>query len=788
MKKIFTVLTLAGAMALAANAKGTCDVVGTVYSVDTTFHALIGPGTTQTSMLLQSGNKHLRVFYTTVDLTNPYVKIRAVSGTDMMAGGETVSQMCNRKTEPGQRYFVGVNGDFWYTSGTTRRGQSMVGAPIASSMAKGVIYKGVNGAEIQYAIDANQVPAIGNVTFSGTVASATASATVGGINTDAVYNAVTLYNPKYFKGTNESNVTEVQVRYVEGDDSFAFGKPCQLEVVNTPSDAGDMDVPSEGLVLTGKGTAASFIAGMKPGERLTLNLGAYINGSAFTPSEIISGNPWVLSGGEVVNNGDTSVHPRTVLGYSQDGKKVIFLVVDGRSPLSDGATTAALGALMKYAGAWQAINVDGGGSTCLYSSALGVRNKPSDGSERADCNGIFAVSEAPDDSVITSIRYVDFSLHLPKYGMYTPKFYGYNQYGMLIDTDVKGVKLSCDESLGHVIADTTFFADGTVAEGTLTATYNGLSTSIIAQVQNSADAIALVNDSIITDTYREYAIDVESMVGETTMPINPAALTWHSTDEAVVTVDEHAGVLRGLTDGEALVIGKIGEVTDTLKVKVERPTAHVMPIDPNLDITTWKISQTGGKNAVATAVGSGIDYVYTGASARGPKIVLTKSLRLWSLPDAIRITLNPGEAPVKNVVLGVRANGESMTYQTVDLTDLKPNEDVNIDLPTSAWTDADNMGNYPLTLSSIQFNMNASTAGKEYHIVFKNFGTVYDAVKEAGTTGDINGDGVVNVTDVTALINRILGTADYSDAVCDLNADGTVNVSDVTTLINLILR
>lgn len=53
--------------------------------------------------------------------------------------------------------------------------------------------------------------------------------------------------------------------------------------------------------------------------------------------------------------------------------------------------------------------------------------------------------------------------------------------------------------------------------------------------------------------------------------------------------------------------------------------------------------------------------------------------------------------------------------------------------------------------------------------------------------GDINADGVVNVSDVTALINRILGTADYSDAVCDINADGVVNVSDVTALINMIL-
>ena len=58
---------------------------------------------------------------------------------------------------------------------------------------------------------------------------------------------------------------------------------------------------------------------------------------------------------------------------------------------------------------------------------------------------------------------------------------------------------------------------------------------------------------------------------------------------------------------------------------------------------------------------------------------------------------------------------------------------------------------------------------------------------EPAKKGDINGDGVINVSDVTALINKILGTATYADATCDINADGVVNVSDVTALINIIL-
>ena len=66
--------------------------------------------------------------------------------------------------------------------------------------------------------------------------------------------------------------------------------------------------------------------------------------------------------------------------------------------------------------------------------------------------------------------------------------------------------------------------------------------------------------------------------------------------------------------------------------------------------------------------------------------------------------------------------------------------------------------------------------------------TVNDITSQfAPTQGDINGDHIVNVSDVTALINKILGTASFDDAICDIDGNGAVNVSDVTALINIIL-
>ena len=53
--------------------------------------------------------------------------------------------------------------------------------------------------------------------------------------------------------------------------------------------------------------------------------------------------------------------------------------------------------------------------------------------------------------------------------------------------------------------------------------------------------------------------------------------------------------------------------------------------------------------------------------------------------------------------------------------------------------------------------------------------------------GDINEDGNVDVSDVTALVAHILGSTQHEAAACDINGDGEVNVSDVTALVAIIL-
>ena len=64
----------------------------------------------------------------------------------------------------------------------------------------------------------------------------------------------------------------------------------------------------------------------------------------------------------------------------------------------------------------------------------------------------------------------------------------------------------------------------------------------------------------------------------------------------------------------------------------------------------------------------------------------------------------------------------------------------------------------------------------------------YFTAQNASQRGDINGDGLVNVADVTALIQIVLNSTPVDLSVADLSGDGQVNVADVTTLIQLVLN
>ncbi|MDL2292089.1 phosphodiester glycosidase family protein [Acholeplasma sp. OttesenSCG-928-E16] len=106
------------------------------------------------------------------------------------------------------------------------------------------------------------------------------------------------------------------------------------------------------------------------------------------------------------------IHPRSAVGIKEDGT-VFFVSVDGRQSHKqmDGMNFAQLIGLMRYFGAVEAYNLDGGGSSTFVirndenNRAYEVQNSPSDSRVRSVANGMFFVrgKTAPmPDSIIGS--------------------------------------------------------------------------------------------------------------------------------------------------------------------------------------------------------------------------------------------------------------------------------------------------------------------------------------------------------------------------------------------------
>lgn len=191
--------------------------------------------------------------------------------------------------------------------------------------------------------------------------------------------------------------TGVNLRATRGDESpkvtSAFGESIGAEVVvngdffepnydpvGFAMGDGELwaeDIPGHGFVAAGVGGVeimSPLDRVATPQEWMTEGVGGY--------------NLVLKNGVATADSGDfcTTRHPRTAAGLSADGTRLYLAVADGRSDSSVGMTCGELGRLMAELGAEDALNLDGGGSTAMWRSDLGVVNVPSDGEERTVSN------------------------------------------------------------------------------------------------------------------------------------------------------------------------------------------------------------------------------------------------------------------------------------------------------------------------------------------------------------------------------------------------------------------
>ena len=102
----------------------------------------------------------------------------------------------------------------------------------------------------------------------------------------------------------------------------------------------------------------------------------------------ITNNEELKFAGKAIND----KHPRTAMGYTKDNK-LIILVIEGRNPgIAEGATLTQEAQILKDLGCREALNLDGGGSSCMLVNGKETI-KPSDKEGQRSVPAVFLIKQ-----------------------------------------------------------------------------------------------------------------------------------------------------------------------------------------------------------------------------------------------------------------------------------------------------------------------------------------------------------------------------------------------------------
>ncbi len=197
------------------------------------------------------------------------------------------------------------------------------------------------------------------------------------------YGDLLLYTSDFNGGMSPAPGGEVVEMVVEDDTVKEFRR-------NMPP----VEIPENGYVLTVSEGSSMFLANnFEVGDEVKIEISA--TPDIENTDTAFGGGTMLIKDGEIapITHNVSGYNPRTAIGTDKSGKIIYIVTVDGRQTLSKGATLEQLADLMLEIGCYNALNLDGGGSTNLvaktpFNSALHSINSPTENRKVINAIGI----------------------------------------------------------------------------------------------------------------------------------------------------------------------------------------------------------------------------------------------------------------------------------------------------------------------------------------------------------------------------------------------------------------
>ena len=395
----------------------------------------VAPGISYRCLYVREGPWAIHVV--SIDLAARRYAVEGARAQDAMLGRERVSDMVQRLRARSDTPLVAINADFF----SLRTGEVENNTVIRGDWVKGVVitdspHDDFDNAHTQFAVDDRGRPLIGRFELHGEARAAARRERLIGINYRPPRNSgLVLYTPWF--GARTPGAGDVLTRQplvrpptppdLQEDSArvlslAAAREASELSLVRASSVAGETvyrvrrgsltraggtSIPADGAVLSATGPAAAFVNHLARSGG-TVRIRAQLGAHPAPPRTVVGGWPrLVVDGANVGSKADSlegtlprfssARHPRSAIAITRDSSTLMLIVVDGRRPWSVGMSLGELADQLIALGGFQAMNLDGGGSSTLWVRGT-IVNYPSDPTgERSVGNALMIVPLKPDD-------------------------------------------------------------------------------------------------------------------------------------------------------------------------------------------------------------------------------------------------------------------------------------------------------------------------------------------------------------------------------------------------------
>ncbi len=351
----------------------------------------VGPGCIFFQMI--DSDIPLCAYVLKIDLKNQTIRIKSVLGQDNFKGLETVLSMSQRFDKTGHKIIGGINGDFYV--GTTPVGIGVIDGQLTKTS--------FNRSTIIF--EKNNIPRINIFSVRmDLLGSKGFELKIDALNNPAGKPDLILYTD-IFGGRTQEVTNRLFLILNPGGETVSSHGSFDVSYTGEYPLSRNIPIPKGKFILAAKENLLDQLERIKKEKKLTLHVSTSPSSERIYTA--VSGGPQIISQGRIkVEPGkegfrkgfSSERHPRTAVGYTEDRRFLIMMVVDGRRPdYSRGVDLFELGELLLEYECYDAINLDGGGSSTMVINNE-VVNQPSDFTgPRAVANCLLAASLVPEE-------------------------------------------------------------------------------------------------------------------------------------------------------------------------------------------------------------------------------------------------------------------------------------------------------------------------------------------------------------------------------------------------------